>query len=208
MLAPGSGFSTQCTKVRSATACAHVFTRARTLHLTHPWVACPVAAINGPQFVTGYPSVVSSDTDRVRMDIMVVWPGTVYVMVLPGNSDAPSVAAVIAGTDPNSVATVRAQVYDELFVRPIQLTGLDAGTAYDVYFAIQNFENPPKESAAVTLLRVETTGGAWAWRLLVCARVGVGSASAPLPFAAQSPLHRRLQRAIRRWTPWTVPALL
>lgn len=141
---------------------------------THSRVRCVCGAPCVPAPSCSYPKVTETLDNSVHADMMVVWPAVVHVALLDGASPAPSVQQVINATEVQGyLGGGTIECVDASAVYPLAFQGLDPGTTYDAYFALESFATPPVPSASVTKLSMTTTGGT-RWDDVASGRVAAG----------------------------------
>lgn len=113
-----------------------------------------------PSFENSTPSASSVSQTGFTLGTDIDEAGTIYYVVLNDGATAPSSAQVIAGNDGNDAAGIDSgnqSVSSGGFTHNFNITGLTAGSSYDIYVVAQDDEGSPNVQTSPTLLEVTTT---------------------------------------------------
>ena len=119
-----------------------------------------VADLTPPVFENSTPSSASIGDAGFTINTDIDEAGTIYYVVVADGATAPTSVEVKAGTASGGGGAVKsgnASVTSGGFTDAFSVTGLTAGTAYDVYVVAQDDEWTPNLQAAPTKIDVETT---------------------------------------------------
>ncbi|WP_303318664.1 Calx-beta domain-containing protein [Flavivirga abyssicola] len=103
--------------------------------------ASTVSDTTAPVFENSTPSQSSVDQTTFTLETDIDEAGTIYYVVVANGASAPNAAQVKAGTDAGNAAPVNngsAAVNTGGFTNDFSVTGLTAGTAYDVYVVAED----------------------------------------------------------------------
>ena len=113
-----------------------------------------------PTFVCGYPSVSGTSSSGFTLTVQLNEAGTAYYVVVTDGATAPTATEVKAGTAASGAAaadngsiSVSAASTDATAA----VSGLSAGTAYDVYVVGQDNESTPNVMSSASKVDVTTT---------------------------------------------------
>jgi len=118
--------------------------------------------VTAPTWTTDYPKVSDINNSDFNLKVSIDEIGKAYYVVLADGATAPSVTQVIAGQDGTGVAALKAgniNITTASTEFTANISGLTAGTIYDVYVVAQDVEITPNVQATVTAIaNVATTG--------------------------------------------------
>lgn len=113
-----------------------------------------------PSFENSTPSQNSVSETQVVIDVDINEGGTAYAVAVADGDGTPSAAQVKAGQNSGGSAAIASSsvtLNSGAYSGTITLTGLSAGTAYDVYVVAQDDEGTPNVQAAATRVDITTT---------------------------------------------------
>ena len=122
-------------------------------------IVVPVPDLTAPSFENSTPSSSSITQTGFTLGTDIDEAGTIYYVVVPDGASAPSSAQVKAGTDASNgspIANASQAVSTGGFTHDFSVTGLTAGTAYDVYVVAEDDEDTPNLQASPTKIDVTT----------------------------------------------------
>ena len=114
-----------------------------------------------PLFNTGFPTTANTGSTITEIRVQLNEVGKAFAVVLPDGATPPTSAQVKAGTGAGGSAPVFAGNVDIIAAnntRIINVTGMAAGTPYDIYVVAQDDEATPNLQASPTKLDISTTG--------------------------------------------------
>ena len=112
-----------------------------------------------PVFTSGYPKVENIDATQADLAVNMDEAGTVYYVVVPDGSTAPTVEEVVAGTDYGTVTLAAHGTIDVLAgstAYSATITGLADKTDYDIYVVAEDDEDTPNRQAATVMVDLYT----------------------------------------------------
>ena len=115
--------------------------------------------LTAPVFENSTPSSASIATTGFTLNTDLNEAGTIYYVVVADGATAPTSAEVKAGTGnggSGQITSGNAAVSTGSFTNAFSVTGLSAGTAYDVYVVAQDEEGTPNLQATPTKIDVTT----------------------------------------------------
>lgn len=121
--------------------------------------AITITDSTAPAFENGKPSTSGTTDTQTTVAVDIDEAGTVFAMVVPDGTSAPSSADVIAGryeANCPAVASGNISLSSGDFTGTIDLTGLSASTAYDIYVVSRDDESTPNLQSGPTLLEITT----------------------------------------------------
>ena len=113
-----------------------------------------------PVFENSKPAVSSIVQTSLTLETDIDEAGTIYYVIVPNGATAPTSAEVKAGTGnggSGQITSGNAAVNSGGFTNNFAVTGLTAGTAYDVYVVAQDDEGTPNLQTSPTKVDVTTT---------------------------------------------------
>ena len=113
-----------------------------------------------PNFQSSTPSQNSVNDTQVVIDVDIDEAGTAFAVVVADGDGAPSSIQVRSGQNSSSgaaIASSSVSLSGGGFSGTITLTGLTAGTAYDVYVVAQDDEGTPNLQLSPSLVNITTT---------------------------------------------------
>jgi len=123
-------------------------------------IIIPAGDTTAPVFENSTPSSSSITQTGFTLGTDIDEAGTIYYVLLEDGTTAPSSSQVIAGTDGNDSSATDSgsqAVSSGDFSHDFSISGLTAGSSYDIYVVAQDDEGSPNVQASPTLLEVTTT---------------------------------------------------
>ena len=111
-----------------------------------------------PKWEENYPTAIARDVNAL-VNIKMDEPGMAYVIAVAAGATAPTSSQVKAGSDYNGVTVVskgNVLIHENSKVYQINLTGLTAETAYDLYVVAEDDEPTPNLQTDPTKLSITT----------------------------------------------------
>ena len=131
-------------------------TKATTLNFT-----TASAADTTPPVFDVAPAASNVSTSTLTLSASIDEAGTLYYVVVPDGSPAPTAAQVKAGQNGSGASAVtsgNSAVASSPFTGSFNVSGLSAGTAYDIYVVAQDDEGTPNLMASPVKVDVTTAG--------------------------------------------------
>lgn len=116
----------------------------------------PTTDTTAPVFESSTPSVSNISTTTMDLTADIDEAGKIYYVVLPSGTSQPTASAVKAGTATGIVTAGNATVSSGAFSNTFSVSGLSAGTTYDIYVVAEDDEGTPNLQAAATKISVTT----------------------------------------------------
>lgn len=113
-----------------------------------------------PNFQNSTPSISNTNTNSATLTVRLDEIGTAFYVVVADGAGAPSSAQVIAGQNSSGVAALvdgSINVASAGADYSTAITGLSAGTAYDIYVVARDDEGTPNVQASPTLVNLTTS---------------------------------------------------